>query len=222
MEQIRVLIADDDALMLEALQVFVTAAPDMMVIGGARDGGEAVEKALELRPDVILMDMQMPHLDGVAATEIIHEKLPGTKIMAVSSFATDRYVIRALRKGASAYLVKDTPPAELVEAIRRTCRDEAVLSPQVARHVVAQIREEPSTNQAPEIVTKHITERERDVIKLLAAGHNNREIAEHLYLSEATVKTHLSRIMAKLGARDRVQTVIRAHEYRLAELHLED
>lgn len=221
MARTRVLVVDDDALMLEALRVFVDAAHDMVVVGEARDGHEAVAKALELRPDVILMDMQMPQLDGVEATEIIHEKLMETKILAVSSFATDRYVVRALRKGASAYLVKDTPPTELVEAIRRTLRGDAVLSPQVLRHVVAQIQEEPSSLRAPETVTKHISEREREVIQLLAAGNSNREIAEHLYLSEATVKSHLARIMAKLGARDRVQTVIRAHEYGLAELRLE-
>ncbi len=214
------LIAEDDLLMLEALRVFVGAAGDMVVAGEAHDGQQAVAKALQLRPDVILMDMHMPGMDGADATGIIHEQLPAATIIAVSSFATDRYVVRALRKGASAYLVKDTPPAQLVEAIRRARRGEAVLSPQVLRHVVAQVREEPA-RRAPDTVSRNISEREREVIQLLATGNSNREIAERLHLSQATVKSHLARIMAKLGARDRVQLVIRAHEYGIAELRLD-
>lgn len=223
MTQIRVVVVDDDALMVEALRIFVESAPDLVVVGDTRNGRAAVELAMKLRPDVMLMDMQMPALDGVGATALVHEKVPDVKILAVSSFATDRYVVRALRAGASGYLVKDTPPAALVQAIRTVARGEATLSPEVMRYVVATIQSDPTTQQhAPTAVTRHLSDREKEIIRLLASGNSNREIAEHLYLSEATIKSHLARIMAKLGVRDRVQTVIRAYEWGLAELRLDD
>ncbi len=208
---IRVLIADDEALMRKALHVFVSAAPDMEVVGEAADGVAAVHLAAELQPDVVLMDIQMPRMDGVEATKGVLAASPRTRVVAVTTFSSKRYVVPALRAGASAYLVKDTEPAALVTAIRDALEGSCTLSPSVTEELVASVREAPEPSQPVAIPPlEALSERELDVVRLLGHGLSNSEIAGELHLSEATVKTHLGNIMAKWGVRDRVQALIHA------------
>lgn len=216
------MIVDDDPLVVEALRHFLESAPDLIVVASAADGQEAVEKAGDMCPDVLLMDMQMPRLNGIEATRWLTDNLPDIRVLALSSFATDRYVVHALRAGASGYLVKDAAPEHLAEAVRRTAAGQETISPEVLVHVVREIRDDTAEHRATPAAAAFISPREHDVINLLARGLSNREIASELDLSEATVKSHLARIMAKLGVRDRVQTVIRAYEWGLAELGLPD
>jgi len=207
----RVLIADDEALMRKALKVFVDAAPDMEVVGEAADGIAAVHLASELQPDVVLMDIQMPRMDGVEATKGVIAASPRTRVVAVTTFSSQRYVVPALRAGASAYLVKDTEPAALVAAIRDALDGTCTLSPQVTAELVSSLRESPEP-PVPVDLPEHerLSERELDVVRLLGQGLSNAEIAKELHLSEATVKTHLSNVMTKWGVRDRVQVLVRA------------
>jgi len=208
---IRVLIADDEALMRKALNVFVGSAPDMEVVGEAADGVAAVHLAAELQPDVVLMDIQMPRLDGVEATKGVLAASPRTRVVAVTTFSSKRYVVPALRAGASAYLVKDTEPAALVAAIRDALDGTCTLSPSVTEELVESVREAPEPSQPVAIhPLETLSERELDVVRLLGHGLSNAEIAGELHLSEATVKTHLGNVMAKWGVRDRVQTLIHA------------
>jgi len=208
---IRVLIADDEALMRKALNVFVGSAPDMEVVGEAADGVAAVHLAAELQPDVVLMDIQMPRLDGVEATKGVLAASPRTRVVAVTTFSSKRYVVPALRAGASAYLVKDTEPAALVAAIRDALDGTCTLSPSVTEELVESVREAPEPSQPVAIPPlETLSERELDVVRLLGHGLSNAEIAGELHLSEATVKTHLGNVMAKWGVRDRVQTLIHA------------
>jgi len=207
----RVLIADDEALMRRALNVFVSAAPDMEVVGEAADGVAAVHLASELRPDVVLMDIQMPRLDGIEATREVIAASPRTRVVAVTTFSSQRYVVPALRAGASAYLVKDTEPEDLVTAIRDALEGTCTLSPSVTEELVASVREAPSSTAAADVPEhESLSERELDVVRLLGRGLSNAEIAKELHVSEATVKTHLSNVMAKWGVRDRVQTLVHA------------
>ncbi|MDQ2624290.1 MAG: response regulator transcription factor [Actinomycetota bacterium] len=208
---IRVLIADDEALMRKALNVFVSAAPDMEVVGESADGVAAVHLAAELQPDVVLMDIQMPRLDGVEATKGVIAASPRTRVIAVTTFSSQRYVVPALRAGASAYLVKDTEPAALVAAIRDALDGTCTLSPSVTEELVASVRETPEPTRAIELPEHEaLSERELDVVRLLGQGLSNSEIAGSLHVSEATVKTHLGNVMAKWGVRDRVQTLVHA------------
>lgn len=220
----RALIVDDDALMREALHMFLTASDRIEVVGTGADGVEAVALAEELHPNVVLLDVQMPRMDGIATTRELVRRFPEVRILVVSSFATDRYVIDALRAGASGYVVKDSRPKDLVDAVLAVAAGEETISPAVVHHLVKSVRDQSpqSSPRPPELVDRHLSEREREVITMLASGNSNKEIADALFVSEATVKSHLSRIMAKFGVRDRVQTVIRAHQWGLAELHLDD
>ena len=224
MTSIRVLVVDDDELMREALKSFLEAAPDIDVVGTAGDGVAAVELAERLRPDVVVLDMQMPRQDGVATTRELQKRRPEIRVLAVSSFATDRYVIAALREGASGYVVKDTTPDQLVAAVRRVAGGDETVSPQVLNHLVDAVRASGTaeTPTPPETVDRFLSDREREVITLLARGKSNGEIADRLFIAEATVKSHVSRIMSKLNVRDRVQIVIRAHQWGLADLDLDD
>ena len=210
---IRVLLADDQALVRAGFRALLDAEEDIEVVGEAADGEEAVELAGSLVPDVVLMDVRMPKLDGLGATRAIadDDRLDGVRIVIVTTFELDEYVFEALRAGASGFLVKDTEPAELVQAVRLVAGGDALLSPSVTRRLVAEYAaraKEPPP--APEL--EELTEREREVMALVAAGLSNAGIAKRLFVSPATAKTHVSRAMGKLGARDRAQLVVLAYE----------
>lgn len=222
-QPIRVLLVDDEPLMLRPLHTFVSAAPDLTVVGQANNGEVAVRRARELSPDVVLMDMQMPIMDGVAATARIRAERPETAVLALTTFASERYVVPALRAGASGYLVKDTNPEELVDAIRATHRGEARITPAVLQHVVAGITDDrPVPRREATALRASLSPRELRVVELLARGLSNREIAAELVVTESTVKAHLTRINDKFGVRDRVQVVVRAAEVGLVEISLRD
>ncbi len=217
--------ADDQALMRTALEHFVSLADDLEVVGSASDGVEALAQAERLRPDVVLMDMQMPRMDGVEATARITEALPETSVLAITTFASEQYLVPALRAGAAGYLVKDAPPEDVVQAVRTVHAGEAAFSPAVARDLI-----DAATSEAPhslardagpaEPLAEHeqLTGRELDVVRELAQGRSNAEIARALFLGEATVKSHLGRVMDKWQVRDRVQVLLRAARAGLVEL----
>lgn len=216
---IRVLIADDEALMRNALKLFVDSAPDMTVVAEAADGEEAVNASVRHRPDVVLMDMQMPGMDGVAATRALLERLPGTHVLAITTFSSQKFLVPALRAGASAYLVKDTEPDALVAAIRDVFDGSCVISPSVTRDLVESVRRTvPTPVDAESTGAENLSEREHDVVRLLGRGLSNAEIAGELFLSEATVKSHLGRVMVKWGVRDRVQVLIHAARTNVIDL----
>ncbi|MEU7743879.1 response regulator transcription factor [Nonomuraea sp. NPDC049158] len=204
---IRVLVADDQALLRGSFKVLVDSEPDLMVVGEAATGAEAVAVALEERPDVVLMDVRMPEMDGIEATRRIGDV---ARVLIVTMFDLDAYVYDALRAGASGFLLKDTPPADLVAAIRVVAAGEALLAPRVTRRLIEEFTRTPTSLQVKGL--QGVTEREREVLTLIARGLSNNEIAAHLHLSLATVKTHIGRLLAKLDARDRAQLVIVAYE----------
>jgi DNA-binding NarL/FixJ family response regulator len=225
---IRVLLADDQALIRAGFRVLLEAADDIEVIGEAVNGDQAVELANAKRPDVILMDIRMPGTDGLAATAAIAaaDALNGVRVVILTTFETDEYVYQALRAGASGFLVKDAEPEELIRAVRVVHRGEALLSPSVTRRVIASLARRPPGGQPaggsagrapanrsrPGVDLARLTEREREVLTLVAQGLSNEEIAVRLYLSPLTTKTHVSHIMTKLIARDRAQLVVIAYE----------
>lgn len=216
---IRVLIVDDDAMTREALRDYISADPTLEVVGEAADGEVAVRQAAALCPDIVLMDMQMPVLDGVGATAAIHAAHPEIRIIGLTTFATDRYVTPLLRAGASGYLVKDTRPREILAAIHAALAGESVLSPEVTRHVVAGLRESvPAITARDEAVVSLFTAKELEVIELLARGLGNRQMAESLHVAESTVKARLVKIAAKLGVHDRVQILVLAVVHGLVDL----
>ena len=210
---IRVLLADDQALVRAGFRALLDAQEDIEVVGEAVDGAEAVRAAGKLKPDVVLMDIRMPEMDGLAATRTIAEdsRLDDVRIVILTTFDVDEYVFEALRVGASGFLVKDTEPADLIQAVRIVAGGDALLSPGVTRRLIAEFAtraKEPP--RAPEL--EELTEREREVMGLVAAGLSNEEIAEKLVVSPFTAKTHVSRAMVKLHARDRAQLVVLAYE----------
>ncbi|MGW0801645.1 response regulator transcription factor [Nonomuraea sp. NPDC002799] len=205
---INVLLADDQALVRAGFKALLNAQPDMTVVAEASDGAEAVRLAGEHRPDVVLMDIRMPGTDGLTATR---QMPPGPLIIILTTFELDEYVFEALRGGASGFLVKDTEPAELIQAVRVVAAGEALLSPSVTRRLIA----EYATRAKAPIATDGLdllTEREREVLALVGTGMTNDEIAAKLFMSPATAKTHVSRAMMKLHARDRAQLVVIAYE----------
>jgi len=206
---IRVLIADDDPLVRRALSFFVEDAADLALIGEAADGAEAIARCRDLRPDVVLMDIRMPGTDGLAAIEVLARELPDVRVIAVTTYASDETVLGALLAGAVGFLVKDTDPDQIVAAVRAAHEGGFVLSPAVARELVQSVA---ATVRAPQPLSpiEAVSERERDVISLVARGLSNAEIARELFLAEATVKSHLRRIMLRWKARDRTQVLIRA------------
>jgi DNA-binding NarL/FixJ family response regulator len=211
---IRVLIADDQALVRGSFRLLVETAPDLRVIGEAATGAEAVQIATREKPDVLLMDIRMPMLDGIQATRQITEteQTAGVRVLILTTFDLDDYVYAALRAGASGFLLKDTPPADLLAAIRVIAAGDALLAPPVTRRLIAEFARRPQPGQIPAATLAGVTEREREVLTLIGRGLSNPEIAQALHVTMATTKTHVSRLLAKLGARDRAQLVIAAYE----------
>jgi DNA-binding NarL/FixJ family response regulator len=209
-----VLIVDDQALVRVGLRKILEGEPDTAVVGEAGDGEDAIAEARRLRPDVVLMDIRMPVLDGIEATHRIVAKLPGTRVLILTTFGLDGYVYDALRAGASGFMLKDAPPEEIVAAVRIVASGEALLAPAVTRAVIEEFaRQQPSLEPRSEPpALAELTPREREVLDLLARGLSNPEICQRLVISEATAKTHVARILQKLDLRDRVQAVIYAYE----------
>lgn len=210
---IRVLVVDDQALVRSGFVALVDVADGLEVVGEAESGFEAIDQALALRPDVILMDIRMPGLDGIAATERItsSDALANTRVLVLTTFDLDQYVYDALRAGASGFLLKDTAPAQLLEAIRVIAGGEALLAPSITRRLISEFAARPSPDTSARVLSP-LTERERDVLTEVGHGRTNAEIAEVLHMSPLTAKTHVSRILQKLGARDRAQLVVTAYE----------
>lgn len=217
--KIRVALADDQRLLREGLRIILEAAPDMLVVGEAEDGIAATELAATEQPDVMLMDIRMPRRDGIAATEIIHQAHPSMRLILLTTYDTPELVVEGLRAGAVGYVLKDCSAEELYAAIRAVARGQVLLQATSAAQLLAglsptSLPSSPPSQKASEKLG--LTERERDVLRLIVQGRTNSEIAAELYVSEATVKTHINHIFAKLGARDRVQAVILAHQLGLA------
>jgi DNA-binding NarL/FixJ family response regulator len=214
---LRVLLVDDQALVRSGFRALLDAQADVEVVGEAEDGAVAVRLARRLRPDIVLMDIRMPGLDGLAATREITADagLAGTRVIVLTTFTDDSYVFDAIRFGASGFLVKDSEPAELVQAIRVVHGGEALLAPAVTRTLIEEFaaRARPArTDRRRAALIASLTDREREVVTHVAAGRTNEEIAKALFLSPTTAKTHVSRAMTKLGARDRAQVVVMAYE----------
>jgi DNA-binding NarL/FixJ family response regulator len=208
-----VLLADDQALVRVGLRKILDSEPELTVVGEVGDGEDAVAAARRLRPDVVLMDIRMPVLDGIEATRRIVGARPATRVLILTTFGLDSYVFDALRAGASGFMLKDAPPEEIVAAVRIVANGEALLAPAVTRAVVEEFaRQRPAAEPAPPAAVAELTPREREVLGLLARGLSNPEICERLVISEATAKTHVARILQKLALRDRVQAVIYAYE----------
>ncbi len=208
-----VLIADDQALVRVGLRKILESEPEMTVVGEAADGEDAIAAARRLRPDVVLMDIRMPVLDGIEASRRIIRAQPGTRVLILTTFGLDGYVYDALRAGASGFMLKDAPPEEIAAAVRIVANGEALLAPAVTRSVIEEFaRQQPAAAPAPPPAVAELTPREREVLDLLARGLSNHEICEQLVISEATAKTHVARILQKLDLRDRVQAVIYAYE----------
>ncbi len=219
---VRVLIVDDQALVRAGFRMILESEPEIDIVGEAGDGAEALEAARELRPDVILMDIRMPNLDGLEATRRLLESAgtgEGPRILMLTTFDLDEYVYEALRAGASGFMLKDTPPEQLVEAIHVVARGDALLSPTITRRVIEEfIRRPPSTVQVQRPAKlDELTARELEVLGFMARGLSNAEIATDLFVSETTVKTHVARVLMKLGLRDRVQAVVFAYETGLVQ-----
>ena len=213
---IRIGIADDQELLREGLALILNKQPDMTVVGHASDGAEAITLAREQHPDVIVMDVRMPRLTGVDATRRIISEYPSTRILVLTMFDLDEYVYAALRAGASGFLLKDSPRASIIAAIRSVVTGDVLLAPEVTRRLIMHhARPDPPTLPHPGIDA--LTDRERQVLGELARGRSNGEIATRLHIGEATVKTHVARLLAKLGQRDRVQLVVLAYETGIAQ-----
>ena len=210
---IRVLIADDQDLVREGFRLVLEREADVTVVGDVGDGRAAVERARLTKPDVVLMDVRMPHVDGIEATQqLLSRSAVATRVLILTTFDLDEYVYAALRAGASGFLLKDASPEHLVEAVRVVARGDALLAPQVTRRLVAEYARRPRARIDAEARFASLTPREREVFELIARGLTNRDIVETLVVSEATVKTHVNRLLTKLQARDRIQLVILAYE----------
>ncbi|MER6808010.1 response regulator transcription factor [Spirillospora sp. NPDC000708] len=210
--ELRVLVADDQTLVRGSFRVLIDTAPGLRAVGEAGTGAEAVELAERELPDVVLMDVRMPEMDGIEATRRISRDRPDVRVLILTTFDLDSYVYAALRAGASGFLLKDTPPADLLSAIRVVASGESLLAPTVTRRLIAEFVRRPAPAGPPPAGLGALTDREREVLALIARGLSNTELAEHLHLSPATVKTHIGRLLAKLQARDRAQLVIAAYE----------
>lgn len=212
-EKIRVLIVDDHRVVRQGLRTFLELNNDIEVLGEAVDGQEAVELTVQLKPDIVLMDLVMPRLDGIAATRQIKSLGINTKVIALTSFTEDDKVFPAIQAGASSYLLKDVSPDALVDAIRAAHRGEARLHPEVMRKLMAQVAAQPANSKQTSF--QQLTEREQEVIQLVTQGKSNHEIAETLFISEKTAKAHISNILGKLGLNDRTQMAVYAIKHGL-------
>jgi DNA-binding NarL/FixJ family response regulator len=208
----RVLIADDDDLMRAGLGELLSGEPGIEIVGQARTGREAIERTRRLDPDVVLMDVRMPDLDGIAATAELAQAAPGVKVVILTTFEQDDYIFGALRAGASGFLLKRTRPEELVAAVRTVAAGDSLLSPSVTRRVIDRMAQQPTPDLADQARLDELTPREGEVLELVARGLSNREIAAQLVVEEATIRSHIRRILMKLELRDRVQIVIFAYE----------
>jgi DNA-binding NarL/FixJ family response regulator len=210
---VRVLIADDQALVRTGFRKILESEPDLEVVGEAGDGAEAIERVTLLRPDVVLMDIRMPRVDGLEATRRIAGR---TRVLILTTFDVNEYVYEALRAGASGFLLKDAPADQLVTGIRVVAQGEALLAPSITRRLIEQFVRRPPPSARPDAMAE-LTARELEVLRLLARGLSNAEIAQELIIGDATVKTHVARVLQKLGLRDRVQAVVIAYESGLVQ-----
>lgn len=208
----RVLIADDEDLMRAGLAELLTADPAIEIVGQASNGREAVEQARRLAPDVVLMDVRMPDLDGIAATRELSEAAPAVKVLILTTFEQDDYVFGALRAGASGFMLKRTRPEELIAAVHTIAAGDSLLSPSITRRVIDRMAQQPTPDFSGQARLDELTPREREVLQLIARGLSNREIASALFVEDSTVRSHVKRILMKLDLRDRVQAVIFAYE----------
>lgn len=213
---IRILLVDDQALFREGLRTLLSVRPDLEVVGEAENGREAIDAVAKLQPDVILMDLRMPVLNGVAATRQLQQEQPDSKVIVLTTFDDDEYIFDGLRAGAVGYLLKDVSSDKLVEAIRAAARGESFLEPSIAAKVVAEFtrlsgQARPSLSSDQPLVAP-LSERELEILRVLADGASNREIAQKLYITEGTVKNHVTNILGKLGVRDRTQAALKARE----------
>jgi DNA-binding NarL/FixJ family response regulator len=211
---VRVLVADDQALIRGSLRIVVDTAPDLETVGEAANGKEAVELARRDHPDVVLMDVRMPEMNGIEATRQIttSPETSSVRVLILTTFDLDEYVYTALRAGASGFLLKDTPPSDLLSAIRVVAAGDALLAPAITRRLIAEFARRPEPSQRPSTRLDGLTDRERELLTLVARGLSNTEIAQHAHISLATAKTHISHLLTKLDARDRAQLVIVAYE----------
>jgi DNA-binding NarL/FixJ family response regulator len=207
---IRVLVVDDQAMVRAGFRMLLRDEPGVEVVGEASDGLEAVGAAARLHPHVVLMDIRMPGLDGLEATRRIVAADPSARILVLTTFSTDEYVFRALRAGASGFVLKDDPPEQLIAAVRTVAGGDALLSPAITRHVIAQFTR--IHHQPPPKAVETLTSRELDVFRLIARGYSNAEIGDELFISETTVKTHVTRLLQKLDLRDRAQAIVLAYQ----------
>ena len=221
MSGIRVLVVDDQAMMRHAFSLFLSSESDIQVVGEAADGQAAVTQTRALKPDVVLMDVRMPRMDGIDATARLLTLDPAPRVLITTTFGADDYLLPALRAGAAGFLVKDAEPEQLIAAVRAVHRGDSVVSPSVTAELIAEAVRNPVPHPDPELASA-LLPREQQVLELLAQGLSNAEIAAELVISEGTVKSHLGRIMTKLGVRDRLQVLIRAHEAGLVQMRLRD
>jgi DNA-binding NarL/FixJ family response regulator len=210
-DEISVLVVDDQRLVRAGFRVILTAEPDITVVGEAGDGAEAIDLTRQLSPAVVLMDIRMPTLDGLAAARTILAETP-SQVLMLTTFDTDEYVYAALRAGASGFLLKDAPSEQLVHAVRSVARGDALIDPAITRRLIGHFIHATRPPQDPPAQLAELTPRERDVLRQVAQGHSNAEIAQRLIIEESTVKTHVARVLMKLGLRDRVQAVVFAYE----------
>ena len=209
---IRVLLVDDQEMVRAGFRMILESEPDLSVVGEASHGADAVDVAGRSNPDVVLMDVRMPTMDGIEACQIIRNRHRDVRVMMLTTFDLDDHVHAALRAGASGFMLKDAPAEQLIDAIRIIANGEALLHPSVTQALIDEIARRPAGSLEPHPGLERLTERELEVLRLMARGRSNGEIAADLYLGEATVKTHVGRVLAKLSARDRVQAVVTAYE----------